>query len=279
MTEYHSHRPGHTPTANAPVTGLARPVSRALLIVAAAVLLFIALVVSWLGQASSHIYTQGANALVIRAVLRMDADAVATEELAQLVRREIPDAEIEIIDEAMGRSLMALQEPWIAEMPDFEVTPLPTLVEIRHPRLLTAPAQVTKLIERLNDAPPVDFVAYNETAHDRLVKLAQSTEQIENHVLRWVLLALAVGGFALAAGIFCFAPNHSMLAAATTIAIIWLAAWAGGWLIYRGWETTAISTGTWQRLEPATHIKMGIAALVILIIAAAAARAIRWVRP
>ena len=94
-----------------------------------AALILVALIILWLRQVANHVYQNGAEAITIRAVLRTNAETESIEKLVTHLRNSIPDAQVETIDDAMGRSLLALQEPWIADMPDFEITPLPTLIE------------------------------------------------------------------------------------------------------------------------------------------------------
>ncbi len=232
-------------------------------------LFFISLVALWLGQTSGKVYRDGAEALTIRAVLRTDTDDVAAELLAADIRNKVPDVSIEVINEAMGRSLLPLQEPWIAEMPDFAVTPLPKLLEITHPQLLTNPVAVTQFVKELGENPAVDFVAYNETAHDRLTKFATASGQIEKHALQWLLSALTIVAFAATFACAVLAGNLSPIRTLIYIAGVWLPACATGWMIYRQWESIAISSGDWQRLPMTTHLTLGGIALAILIAARA----------
>lgn len=231
----------------------------------AAALLFLTLLTLWLSQSSRHVYKQGANALVIRAVLRADTDSVTAENLAERVRQTIPEADIEVINEAMGRSLLALQEPWIAQMPDFDVTPLPILLEIRHPNLLTQPAEVAGFVKELETVPEVDFVAYNETAHDKLVKLATGTGAIEKHAVRWMLAAIIIAGFASQIGCSLLPSKRPTEIVLLKAVAVWLASWAVAWVFFRGWESTAVDAGEWQRLGTSLHFTVGICAGAVII--------------
>lgn len=230
-------------------------------------LIFIALVVLWLRQTSTSVYTQGADALTIRAVLRMDVDTQKAEEFSARLRAKLPDAEIEIITEAAGRSLLALQEPWIAEMPDFEVTPLPALIEIKHPELLTNPAAVVTFIEQLRNEPEVDFVAYNETAHGRLSKLAESTSQLQNHTARWLLAALALAGLMAQICFTIITPARSLMGIFLRQTAIWLISWALAVAMFRLWESGAVATGDWVRLGTMSYLGVGLASLFIVLLA------------
>lgn len=241
-------------------------------------LVFIALVVLWLGQTSARVYQKGADALTIRAVLRADTDDVAAEILAADIRRQVPDVAIDVINEAMGRSLLALQEPWIAQMPDFEVTPLPILLEIRHPQLLTQSDEIPAFLDSLGEYPAVDFVAYNETAHDRLAKFAASSAAIERHAVRWLLGGLALAGFAAIFACSRLAGNLSFLGQIIGTLTIYIPGWGVAWAAFRHWETIAIATGDWQRLGLTTHLTVGVAALVIILSAKALSKAVTWFR-
>jgi len=252
-----------SPAALPPSTGFRWPAG-ILSVLSASLLVFVALVVLWLGQTSNRVYTRGADALVIRAVLRMNTDAVATENLAGRIRQKVPDIELEIINESMGRSLLALQEPWIAQMPDFEVTPLPTLLEMRHPALLTHPEQITQFVKELGDEPEVDFVAYNETAHDQLTKLAAATGTIQGHTIKWILAALALAGFMAQVAFSALAPPRSLPGIVIRHGVCGIAACVIGILLFRLWETGAVATGDWERLTSGKYFVVGFCVLTIM---------------
>ena len=166
----------------------------------------------------------------------------------------------------MGRSLLALQEPWIAQMPDFEVTPLPILLEMRHPELLTKPLEVSQFVDALNQEPEVDFVAYNETAHDRLVKLASGTAAIENHTLTWVLGMLSLAAFAAQFAFSRLRDNWSIIGAVIFAGITWIGIILGA-AAYRIWEGRALATGDWHRITPTNYATVAISALIIIALA------------
>lgn len=246
--------------------------------VGTAALVFAALVVLWLGQASKSIFTNGADAVTIRAVLRADVENPGAMDLAGRLRERLPDAQIDVITERMGRSLMALQEPWIAQMPDFEVTPLPILIEIQHPELLTNPPAVTDLVEDLKSEPAVDFVAYNETAHNRLVKVAGSALALQQHTMAWLLWALSIGGFIAAVGLLDYSFNRAIPYAFALAALCWGFGWAMAWPVFQTWERTAIQLEGWERLPGSdTSSAIWISALVMLL-AAIFTTLSRWLR-
>jgi len=229
-------------------------------------LIFAALVILWLRQTSTHVTTQGADALVIRAVLRTDMDAVQTEQLAERIRALVPDIDMEIINDAKGRSLLALQEPWIAEMPDFEVTPLPTLIEMRHPDLLTHPQAVAQFVEKLKKEPGVDFVAYNEMAHDKLVKLATATGAIQRQTVRWLLVALALAGLAAHVGFSRLISAQTLLGLFLRQMTLGITAWVGAVLVFKLWEKGAVATGTWDQLSSWPYFTVGISTLLLMLL-------------
>ncbi len=237
-----------------------------------------ALVLLWVGQASNRVYSQGADALAIRAVLRANVSELDAEKLAGRIRDKVPDIKIELINEAMGRSLLALQEPWIAQMPDFEVTPLPILLEMRHPDLLMKPLEVGKFVEGLKQEPEVDFVAYNETAHDRLVKLAGGTAAIESHILKWVLAMLSVAAFAAQFAFCRLRESRSLAGAGIFAAVTWIGGLALGAVAYRIWEGGALATGDWHRVSFANYAAVGVSALVIIALASILSATVARVR-
>jgi len=254
----------HTSPADQPRPSGFRLPAGILSVLCTALLVFVALVVLWLGQTSTRVYTRGADALVIRAVLRMNTDPVATENLAGRIRQKVPDIELEIINESMGRSLLALQEPWIAQMPDFEVTPLPTLIEMRHPALLTHPEQITQFVKELGDEPEVDFVAYNETAHDQLTKLAAAAGTIQGHTIKWILAALALTGFMAQIAFSALARPRSLPGIVIRHAVCGIAASVIGIMLFRLWENGAVATGDWERVTSGKYFVVGICVLAIM---------------
>lgn len=248
-------------------------------LLAQAACIFAAFVVLWLGQASRHVSTDGARALVIRAVLRADADNVTAEKVAQRIRQQTPDIDVEVITETMGRSLMALQEPWIAEMPDFEVTPLPVLLEFHHPALLTNPASVSEFVSQLEKEPEVEFVAYNETAHNRLVKLANATASIQQHTMQWLLVALGIAVFSIVLSWAAY-QGPAMFSSVILFSVMgWLVAFFIAWISFKFWESGAMKTGEWDRLGSAGVVKLVLAFLAINLFASLGGRAIAWRRP
>lgn len=246
--------------------------------IGAAALIFAVLVVLWLGQASRGIFENGASAVTIRAVLRADVDNAGATELARRLRDRLPDAHIEVITERMGRSLMALQEPWIAQMPDFEVTPLPILVEIQHPELLTKPSAVTDLVDDLKNEPDVDFVAYNETAHNRLVNVAGSALALQQHTLSWLLWALGIAGFITAVSLLHYSISRTIPYTFALAALCWGCGWAIAWPLFHSWEKAAVKLESWELLPGnTTSSAIWISALIILL-AAGVTTLSRWLQ-
>lgn len=241
-------------------------------------LIFVAFIALWLRQVSTQVYTQGVNALAIRAVLRTDTDAVEAEKLAQRLRLDTPDLTIDVINEAMGRSLLALQEPWIAEMPDFEVTPLPPLLEFHHPQLLTNPVAISEFVEKLKSLPEVDFVAYNETAHDRLAKLADSTSSIQKHSVYWLLAAIIVAGLCAEIAFTAITPARSFLGLFLRQVVIWIISWVLAALSFRYWESGALATGEWNRLTSGTYFLVGACTFLTMLAGEAIFTLSAWLR-
>ncbi len=218
--------------------------------------------------AGETIAEAGARAMVIRAVLNADVDPVQANELAERIREQVPDVEMEVITETMGRALMALQEPWVARMPDFEVTPLPVLIELHHPELLTNTAQVQQFVRQLDSEREVDFVAYNETAHTRLVALTGSINHLRKHAARWVLILLSVAGFALVA---LFAARKAMEASWGGLFLVSFAAWFVAlmvtWPMFRLWERPLIRDEDFVALPASMILQAGSVSLVIVLVA------------
>lgn len=231
------------------------------MIVSGTALLFVVFMLLWAGQTSQRVYEQGANALTLRGVLRTNVSPEEAEKLATRLRAEVPGLQVELVSEEMGRAMLALQEPWIAEMPDFEVTPLPIILEMHHPHLLTRSHEVAAFAEKLDKDPAVDFVAYNETAHDRLVKLATETDRVGNHLMRAALLGMTLVGMALCAGLMA---RYTLLARAA----VWLLSWGLAVLFYRWWESGAISGGEWSRIDQASYWTVGLWSAVLMAVGA-----------
>lgn len=239
-----------------------------LTVVAGAGLLIGGLMVMAVSFAGETIAREGARAMVIRAVLKADVDPVQANELAERIRLQVPDVELEVITETMGRALMALQEPWVARMPDFEVTPLPVLIELHHPELLTNTAQVQQFVRQLDNEREVDFVAYNETAHTRLVALAGSINHLRSHGAGWVLILLSVAGFAT---VVLFASRAAMVVSWGGIfllsAVAWFVVFTLTWPVFRLWERPLIRDEAFVALPASMILQAGGVSLVIILIA------------
>lgn len=210
----------------------------------------------WVRQTADNIFSNRSDELVIRAVLKPNATEETANALFQRLSKETPGLRGEVIGPAAGRALLSLQEPWIAQLPDVEIDPLPILIEMHHPQLIVAPDEVEAFNEKLRTDPLVEFVAFNQTGHTRLVELLNNSRGLVYHVTNWllpilVLLAAAVqalGNLGLSGKRY---PYTAGISALTSVLI----AWALAALFMNLWHGSAARFGMFSRLELGIQIR------------------------
>jgi hypothetical protein len=106
----------------------------------------------------------------IIAVLHEDLSEAQGRALAEKIRAAAPGAECTLISPREGRSLLALQEPWLRRLPETMIGDLPPIIEIRHPALFRSSSELDAFLASLQALREVDFVVFNSVGHDRVIE-------------------------------------------------------------------------------------------------------------
>jgi hypothetical protein len=131
--------------------------------------------------------------VVTRVALRQDVSEESARKLAQRLRERTPGLEVTVIGEAEARTLLALQEPWMKELPEVQVGRLPVLIEVRHPARYDAPSRVRAFNEELAALPEADFIEFNSIGFEGMVFFVRNVRSYSGFV------AALVAGLAVAA--------------------------------------------------------------------------------
>ena len=190
----------------------------------------------WGQNAVKSFLASRSGELSIHAALKPGMDELKGEELASRLRAQNSGIDIRVVGAAEGRSLLALQEPWVSSLPDVEVSELPVLLEIKHPDLIQQPASVEQFIKMLNDQPEVDFVAFNQVGQDRLVAFAGELTASISHICKWAVILAALISVLQFAFTITGSLKQSAGAAATRAVIVGVAGWCLAAVGFRLWE-------------------------------------------
>lgn len=128
-----------------------------------------------------------AGDLAARAVLRDDVTEEQARALADTLAREEPGLRTVVIGPAEARSRLALQENWMRHLPEVELAELPTILEVRHPSLLTEPDQVAAFYSRLENRPEVQFLQFNAIGYSTFVESTTQARRLAGR-LSWSLI-------------------------------------------------------------------------------------------
>jgi hypothetical protein len=141
---------------------------------ALSLVLFMAFMLLWGRNGALNILDKRSADIVTRAVLRTEVSDVQAQALAQSLRGETPGLAVQVLERGQARSLLALQEPWMKELPEIEIGALPAILEIRHPQSLSSPTALTSFNDRLAKMPQVEFLMFNATGYEHFVHFARS---------------------------------------------------------------------------------------------------------
>lgn len=152
---------------------------------------FIVLLVLWARSGVEATVAARAGDLTARAVLRDDMTEIQARGLAEELEHEEPGLQVLIIGPEEARSRLALQESWMRHLPEVELPELPTILQIRHPRMLTDATEVAAFHFRLESRPEVQFVQFNSLGHESLVRFATQVRSISNGIAGTVAVVMA----------------------------------------------------------------------------------------
>lgn len=118
-----------------------------------------------------------------------EGQAISTAEHLQAL---LPGLQAHVIGEAEARGLLALQEPWVRNLPEMELSRLPLMIELRHPKLLEEPNLQDRIEEALAESPDVEFSIFNTTGFENMLEFSG-----EVNWYRFWLIRLIGGGILL----------------------------------------------------------------------------------
>lgn len=139
-----------------------------------------------------RLYEGRAGDLVTRAVMKPTISDEQAHALAERLRAGTSGLVVTTIGHTEARALLALQEPWMRELPDIEIGTLPVMLEIRHPELLTAPTKVLAFNESLERETEVEFVMFNSLGYENLVRFGKNVKSYSSFLCAAAALLLAV---------------------------------------------------------------------------------------
>lgn len=119
----------------------------------------------------------------IIAVLREDVAEERAKQLAERIRGEVAGLDVTLVGRREARSMLALQEPWLRQLPEMLVGELPVIIEFRHPALFVAPRELDSFIAYVRSQPEVDFVVFNSLGHDEVVEALSTARRHANALL------------------------------------------------------------------------------------------------
>jgi hypothetical protein len=154
--------------------------------------LFIVLLVLWARAGIESAISGRENDMAIRAVLKQDVKDAPTRAFVDRLAKETQGLDVALIGRAEARSLLALQEPWMKNLPEIDVGELPAMVEIHHPALLRSRKSVETFVDRLAREPEVEFVVFNATGYDKLIRFVAAVRSYARFIGGAIIAATAV---------------------------------------------------------------------------------------
>ena len=128
------------------------------------------LLIIWSRRAFEDAVIAWGRQMPVIAVLGDDVSEADAQSLAEQLRREIPALECVVISRQEARSILALQEPWMKQLPDVMAGELPLTLEIRHPALFHSPGELDEFLASLRTRKGIDFVIFNSLGHEKVVE-------------------------------------------------------------------------------------------------------------
>lgn len=196
-------------------------------IAAVAVSLLMALAMLWVSSAVHPLLQQNGEKFATHAVMAAGVSEGQAITVAERMQGMLPGLRVHVIGEAEARGLLALQEPWVRNMPEMELARLPLMVEFRHPQLLDRPELQAEIQQALEAMPEVDFSIFNDTGFENLLSFSREVkwyaEGLQKLLTAGVLVLLFL--YAIRLGIAALHAPFAGLAARVVIA------WVGGTIL------------------------------------------------
>lgn len=195
--------------------------------------LFVALLIFWARGGIEAVIRDRLSDIVTLAVLRPEVDDVRARSLAARVEKETPGVKASAMGSAEARELMAIQEPWMKNLPDIEIPVLPAIIEMRHPDLIMLPSGLEKFHDELSRMPETDYLIFNEQGHEVFRAFVFSARAYAS-LIGVALLAAISAGLVMFHSVWARGkPGHgAFMAVFLAIAETVIAA-AAGWVIFQ----------------------------------------------
>lgn len=160
-----------------------------------AVLIHLMFVTDWLSRGVQQLAQRRAGAaLVMHGVVRAGIKEEAAALLASKCEQQGTGISARVIGEAEARGMLALQESWMSELPNVEISRLPTLLEVRIAANGIHSATVRAFRDWLSRQSEIEFVEFNDTGLEDLLSFTTNVEWYAQKLRDWfvVLAAIAI---------------------------------------------------------------------------------------
>ncbi len=128
----------------------------------------------------------------IVAVLREDVGDAQANAFAQKLQKEVKGVQCSVIGRREARSLLALQEPWLQQLPETLIGDLPLVIELRHPALFRSAQEFDAFLGYLQSQREVEFVIFNSVGQDQVFDALSNVRRHMNVLMGVVAGALLV---------------------------------------------------------------------------------------
>ena len=159
-----------------------------------ALCLAIVLTAMWASQGLEFAIRGRAADVMTRVALKPEVSEESARRLSVRLRGQTPGLEVTVIGDAEARTLLALQEPWMKNLPEVQVGKLPVLLEVRHPARYDSPGRVRAFNAELAALPEADFVEFNSIGYEGMVGFVRNARAY-SHYLAAMLMALSGAAF------------------------------------------------------------------------------------
>jgi len=149
---------------------------------AGALCVAIVLTAMWASQGLESAIRGRAADVVTRIALKPNVSEESARRLATRLREGTRGLEVTVIGEADARTLLALQEPWMKDLPEVQVGRLPVLLEVRHPARYDSPGRVRAFNSELEALPEADFVEFNSIGYEGMVGFVRNVRAYSRYI-------------------------------------------------------------------------------------------------
>ena len=162
-------------------------------VVVLAVALHILLVAGWLSNGVQGLARARVSAaLVMQAVVKAGVSDEGAEGIASRISHLRTGVAARSISEAEARGLLALQEPWMKDLPSIEIGRLPGLIEVRAGDVALTVAEFRALRDEIAAEPEIQFVIFNDVGLEDLVAFTSNADWYAGAMRTWLTLLVSI---------------------------------------------------------------------------------------